>query len=86
MVAGMFPVKELLRRSSVLSMDNEPIPSGILPTRLFLPMVRSWRLEQFVMVAGMFPVKELLQRSSVFSIDNEPIPSGILPTRLLLHN
>uniref|UniRef100_A0A251UEP7 Uncharacterized protein n=1 Tax=Helianthus annuus TaxID=4232 RepID=A0A251UEP7_HELAN len=43
-------------------MDNEPIPSGILPTRLLLPKLRTWRLEQFVMVAGMFPVKELLEQ------------------------
>uniref|UniRef100_A0A251UEP3 Putative groES-like protein n=1 Tax=Helianthus annuus TaxID=4232 RepID=A0A251UEP3_HELAN len=59
MKGGTPPCRMLPLRERKLSMGNEPIPSGILPVRLLLPKLRTWRLEQFVMVAGMFPVKEL---------------------------
>ncbi|KAF5800360.1 hypothetical protein HanXRQr2_Chr07g0315171 [Helianthus annuus] len=67
-------------------MDNDPIPSGILPTRLLLPKVRSWRLEQFIMVAGMFLVKELLRRCSSRNLKRRPISGGISPENELLEN
>ncbi|MFS7958486.1 hypothetical protein Hanom_Chr07g00679111 [Helianthus anomalus] len=61
----------------MLSMENEPIQSGILPTILLLPNLRTWRLEQFVMVAGMFPVNELQARRSCRNLKRRPISGGI---------
>ncbi|MFS7957387.1 hypothetical protein Hanom_Chr07g00665801 [Helianthus anomalus] len=59
-------------RTRKYSMDNEPISSGILPTRRLLPKLRTWRLEQFVMAdgirkrrpisGGISPENELLKR------------------------